>query len=61
MPILFIIKVIDILPCSWSDGYYDYNGKYNLITPVATFTLQNIYDLKLSEIINNLLDYINEE
>ena len=29
-----IIKVIDILPCSWSDGYYDYNGKYNLITPV---------------------------
>ena len=29
-----IIKVIDILPCGWSDGYYDYNGKYNLTTPV---------------------------
>ena len=29
-----IIKVIDILPCSWTDGYYDYNGRYNLITPV---------------------------
>ena len=29
-----IIKVIDILPCSWTDGYYAYNGKYNLMTPV---------------------------
>ena len=29
-----IIKVIDFLPCGWTDGYYDYNGKYNLMTPV---------------------------
>ena len=29
-----VMKVIDILPCAWTDGYYDYNGKYNLMTPV---------------------------
>ena len=29
-----IMKVIDILPCGWTDGYCDYDGKYNLITPV---------------------------
>ena len=26
-----IKKVLDILPCSWADGYVDFNENYNII------------------------------